>query len=313
MGEVTATLVKELRDKTGAGMMDCKKALIETTGDIEAATDWLRKQGLAAAAKKSGRVASEGLVGVCVSENKGAMVEVNSETDFVARNDDFQRFVSTVARLSLETNGDVQALNSLPYPETGRSVADELTNLIATIGENISLRRAVVLSVDKGMMASYVHSARASGMGKIGVLLGLQLADLDAVKDMASLQTIGKQLAMHVAATSPQSISRNDLDPMTLEREKGILIEQARASGKPENILEKMVEGRLRKFYEEVCLLDQTYVIDGENQVSKVLDAAANELGTSITVRSFVRFALGEGIEKKNEDFASEVSKAVGG
>lgn len=308
MGEITASLVKELRDKTGAGMMDCKKALIESGGDVENATDWLRTQGLAAAAKKSGRVASEGLVAVCVKDNAGAIVEVNSETDFVARNPDFQAFVTAVSELALNANGDLQALKSMAYPGSGRTVEEELTNLIATIGENINLRRTAFMTVGQGALGFYMHNAQGPGIGKIGVLVGLESASAGA-----ELPGLAKQLAMHVAAAVPQAVTRDQLDPAVLEREKNILIEQARESGKPENILEKMVEGRIRKFYEEACLVDQTFVIDGETKVSQVLDAASRDGGAPVSIKGFVRFALGEGVEKKDEDFASEVAKAVGG
>lgn len=308
MGEITASLVKELRDKTAAGMMDCKKALMEANGDIEVATDWLRKQGLAAAAKKSGRVASEGLVGVRVKDNKGAIVEVNSETDFVARNPDFQAFVTAVSDLALNANGDLQTLKSKPYPGSGRTVEEELTNLVATIGENINLRRTALMEVDRGALGFYMHNAQGPGIGKIGVLVGLEAAN-----EGPELPALAKQLAMHVAAAVPQAVTREQLDPAILEREKNILIEQARESGKPENILEKMVEGRIRKFYEEACLVDQTFVIDGESKVSKVLEAASKNVGSPVSIKGFVRFALGEGVEKKEEDFASEVAKVVGG
>lgn len=307
MGEITASLVKELRDKTGAGMMDCKKALIESAGDVEIATDWLRTQGLAAAAKKSGRVASEGLVAVCVKDNAGAIVEVNSETDFVARNPDFQAFATAVSELALSANGDLQALKSMAYPGSGRTVEEELTNLIATIGENINLRRTAFMEVGQGALGFYMHNAQAPGIGKIGVLVGLESANAGA-----ELPGLAKQLAMHVAAAMPQAVTKDELDPAILEREKNILIEQARESGKPENILEKMVEGRIRKFYEEACLVDQTFVIDGETKVSKILDAASQDVGAPVSIKGFVRFALGEGVEKKEEDFASEVAKAVG-
>ncbi len=307
MGEITASLVKELRDKTGAGMMDCKKALIEAAGDIETATDWLRKQGLAAAAKKSGRVASEGLVGVYVKDNKGALVEVNSETDFVARNPHFQAFVTKVAELALEANGDIKALKAMPYPGSGRTVEEELTNLIATIGENINLRRVGFMEVGQGALGFYMHNAQGPGIGKIGVLVGLE-----AASDGTGLPALAKQLAMHVAAAVPQAVSREELDPAVVERERNILMEQARESGRPENIIEKMVEGRIRKFYEEACLVDQTFVIDGESRISSVLETASKEAGAPVRVNSFIRFALGEGLEKKGDDFAAEVAKAVG-
>lgn len=298
MAAITAALVKDLREKSGAGMMDCKKALAETDGDMDAAVDWLRTKGLAAAAKKSGRIAAEGLVGVTVEGNKGAVVEVNSETDFVARNVQFQGFVSAVAKLALQSNGDVEALKAMDFPGTGRTVAEELTHMISTIGENMNIRRAqVVTAADGGDVAAYIHGAVADGLGKIGVLVAGKGGDV---------QGFGKQVAMHVAATNPASLSREDLDPAIVEREKQILTEQARESGKPEEIIAKMIVGRISKFYGEVCLLEQIFVIDGESKVSKAAEAA----GTQIT--AFVRFGLGEGIEKKSEDFAAEVAAAAG-
>jgi len=306
MAEVTASLVKELREKSGAGMMDCKKALSENDGSIEEAIDWLRTKGLAAAAKKSGRIASEGLVGIAMEGNTGAVVEVNSETDFVARNVEFQGFVSTVANLALN-NGDMDSLNAAAYPDGGTTVEAKLTGLISTIGENMNIRRVSTVSVETGAVTSYVHNALVTGLGKIGVLVALESAG-----DVAKLNELGKQLAMHIAATNPQSISRDDLDPEAVNRERQILSDQARESGKPEEIIEKMVEGRIRKFYEEVCLLDQVYVIDGESRVSQAIEAVAKDLGTPVTLKAFVRFALGEGIEKKEEDFAAEVAAVSG-
>jgi len=306
MAEITAALVKELRGMTGAGMMDCKKALSECDGDVQAAVDWLRKKGLSAAAKKSGRVAAEGLVGVAVDGKTGALVEVNAETDFVARNETFQDFVSTVTGLALATDGDVEALKSQAYPDTDRTVEEQLNHLISTIGENMTLRRAAVLKVEAGVVASYVHNAQAPGLGKIGVLVAVES---DAASDV--LQDTGRQLAMHVAAAAPQAVSRDDLDPGALDRERVVLAEQARESGKPEEIIEKMVEGRLRKFYEEVCLLEQTYVIDNESKISAVLEQAGKDAGSPVSIRDFTRFTLGEGVEKKEEDFAAEVAAAV--
>ncbi len=303
MAEITAALVKELRDKTGAGMMDCKKALTEMGGDVEQAVDWLRKKGLAAAAKKAGRVAAEGLVGIALRGTKGALVEVNAETDFVARNEDFQGFVAKVAEIALDADGDLEKIKAAPYTGTDRSVEEQLTQMIATIGENMSLRRAASLTVQTGAVSGYMHSQVAPGLGKIGVLVAL---DSQAAED--KLVAFGKQLAMHVAAANPQSLSVEDLDPEALERERAVLAEQAKASGKPEEIIAKMVEGRLRKFYEEVVLLEQTYVIDGESRVRKTVEAFASEAGAPVTVGGFVRFALGEGIEKKEEDFAAEVA-----
>ncbi len=304
---VTAALVKELREKTGAGMMDCKKALSETDGDLEAAVDWLRTKGLAAAAKKSGRVAAEGLVGVVVKGNKGAVVEVNSETDFVARNESFQAFVENVTALAIDTGADLDALKGVAYPGTGRTVGDELTNNIATIGENMSIRRAAVVSVNDGVVVPYIHNAVKPGLGKIGVLVALE-----STGDKDKLAELGKQIAMHIAATAPQSLSTDDLDPAAIERERTVLIEQARASGKPDNIIEKMIEGRIRKFYQEVVLLEQTFVIDGETQIRKVVEAAAKDAGAPVTLAAFVRLQLGEGIEKEQADFAAEVAALAG-
>ncbi len=307
MAEITASMVKELRTKTGAGMMDCKKALSETGGDLEAAVDWLRKKGLAAAAKKSGRVAAEGLIGVAVEGTRGAMVEVNSETDFVARNAQFQEFVATLAKAALAADGDLDTLLAAPFPGSGRSVAEEATHLIATIGENINVRRATAITVKAGVVGSYVHAAAGEGLGKIGVLVGLE-----STADPAVLAPLAKHLAMHIAATAPQALTIEDLDPAAVEREKAVLGEQARASGKPEAIIEKMLEGRMRKYYEEVVLMKQTSVVDPDHRIEEVLAAAGKDAGTSIAVTGFARFALGEGVEKKESDFAAEVQAAVG-
>ncbi len=306
MAEITASLVKELREISGAGMMDCKKALSETDGVLEQAVDWLRTKGLAAAAKKAGRVASEGLVGIVAEGTTGAVVEVNSETDFVARNDDFQAFVSNVAGLAGDA-GEIDTLKAASYPGEDRTVEEQMTHMIATIGENMGLRRMSIQSVDSGVVASYVHNAISAGLGKIGVLVALQ-SDADADK----LSALGKQLAMHIAAAAPLSVSQDDLDPSAVERERQVLSDQARESGKPEEIIEKMVEGRIRKFFEDVCLLDQVYVVDGETRVSKVLEDAGKELGSAVTITGFTRFALGEGIEKEEEDYAGEVAALAG-
>jgi elongation factor Ts len=306
MAEITAALVKDLREKSGAGMMDCKKALGETGGDVEAAIDWLRKKGLAAAAKKAGRVAAEGLVGVTSSGTKGVLVEVNSETDFVARNENFQGFVTAVTKLALSV-GDIEALKSATLPEAGQSVSEKLTQLVATIGENMSLRRMAALSVPHGVVASYMHNAAAPNVGKIGVLVALE-----STGDTAKLAALGKQIAMHVAAANPQALNTDAVDPADLERERAVLAEQARASGKPEEIIGKMVEGRLRKYYEDVVLLEQLYVVDGESRVKQVVEKAAKELGTPVKLTGFVRMALGEGIEKEQKDFAAEVAAQLG-
>jgi elongation factor Ts len=303
MAKVTAALVKALRERTLAGMMDCKRALADTGGDIEAAVDWLRKKGLAAAAKKSGRVAAEGLVGVATRGLAGATVEVNSETDFVARNELFQAFVRTVCVLALGADGDdVEALKEAPYPGTGRTVAGELTELVARIGENLVLRRARRFAVTRGVVASYVHNSLAPGLGKIAVLVALES---DAAGD--PLAALGRQLAMHVAAANPLYIDIAAVPPAALERERAVLRSQALASAKSEAIAERIVEGRLRKFYEEVVLLEQIFVIDGERRVGQVIEAAAKEAGAPIRVAGFVRFALGEGIERPPSDFAAEV------
>jgi elongation factor Ts len=304
MAEITASLVKDLREKTGAGMMDCKNALTAAEGDIEGAIDWLRKKGLAAAAKKSGRVASEGLVGVASSAREAAVVEVNAETDFVARNDQFQDYVRTVAKLALTSSSDMESLKQMPYP-SGRSVAEELTHLIATIGENMSLRRAARLAVGHGVVATYIHNALAPDLGRIGVLVALE-----STGDQEKLNALGRQIAMHVAAAKPDALRIEEVDQTALARERSILVDQAKASGKPEAIIEKMVEGRLRKYYEEVVLLEQVYVIDGETKVAKVVENAAKDVGAPVQLTGFVRFALGEGIEKpEGDDFAAEVAK----
>jgi elongation factor Ts len=302
MAAISAALVKDLRDKTGAGMMDCKKALTETDGEIEPAIDWLRKKGLAAAAKKSGRVAAEGLVGVASATNKAAIVEVNAETDFVARNETFQEFVAKVAEIVLEIGDDLDAVNAAPFPDTGRSVAEELTHLVATIGENMTIRRAKVLSVSQGVVASYMHKALRPGLGQIGVL-----AAVEGPGELATLETLGRQVGMHVAAARPEALDIDAVDPAALDRERAVLSEQARASGKPEAIIEKMVDGRIRKYYEEVVLLEQVWVHDGESRVRAVAKKAG------VTLTGFVRFQLGEGVEKpQGPDFATEVAATAG-
>ncbi len=300
MAEITAALVKDLRETTGAGMMDCKKALTESNGDIQAAIDWLRKKGLSAAAKKSGRVASEGLVGVALAPGKAAMVEINAETDFVARNEAFQNFVGTVAQIALTTGEDVEALKAAAYPGTGRNVADEIVHLVATIGENMTVRRVAVINVPGGVASAYIHGALKPGLGKIGVIVGLE------GKADEAIETLGRQIGMHVAATRPDALNVAEVDPAALEREKKVLSEQARASGKPDAIIEKMVEGRVKKFYEDVVLLEQVWVHDGESKVKAVVEKA----GVKLT--RFVRFHLGEGIEKEATDFAAEVAAAAG-
>ena len=298
MAEITAALVKELREKTGAGMMDCKKALTENAGDIEQAVDWLRKKGLASAAKKSGRVASEGLVGVIAEGKQGALVEVNCETDFVARNEQFQGFVGGVTRLALGS-GDVEILKDQKLPGEGHSVAEKLTQLVATIGENMLLRRAAKISVSDGVVVAYMHNSIVPGLGKIGVLVGLE-----STGDKAKLAAVGKQIAMHVAATNPQALTIEAVDPAALERERSVLAEQAKASGKPAEIIGKMVEGRLRKYYEEVVLLEQPFVMDPESRVKQVGEKTAKEIGAPVTVVGYVRMALGEGVDKEQKDAA---------
>ena len=307
MAQITASLVKDLREKTGAGMMDCKKALSETDGNVEAAVDWLRKSGLAAAAKKASRVAAEGLVAVNASGNVGAAIEVNAETDFVSRNSEFQSFVSTVAGIALDKGEDTDAILNADFGNNS-TVQDTLTSLISTIGENMNLRRAQSLSVSSGVVSSYVHNATAPGLGRIAVLLALE-----STGDVAVLEGVGKQLAMHVAAASPRWATVDEVDQAELERERTILTDQAKDSGKPEEIIAKMVEGRLRKFYEETVLLEQVSVIDGESKISKTLEQAGQDAGAPVTLKGFVRYVLGEGVEKDESDFAAEVAAAVQG
>ncbi|WP_166037710.1 translation elongation factor Ts [Sphingosinicella sp. YJ22] len=306
MAEVTAATVKELRERTGAGMMDCKKALAETNGDMEAAVDWLRAKGLAAAAKKSGRVAAEGLIGVAVEGNRGAVVEVNSETDFVAKNDQFQDFVRTVASLALQGADDAASLLAAAYPGGG-TVEEKLTSNIATIGENQSVRRTAVLQVGQGRVVPYVHNAAAPGLGKIGVLVALESS-----ADQAELETLGKQLAMHIAAANPLALRGEDLDPALVERERAIATEKANESGKPADIVAKMVEGGIAKFRKENALLSQLFVMDNKTKVEDVIAAKGKELGAPVTLNAYIRFQLGEGIEKQESDFAAEVAAASG-
>ena len=303
MAEVTAALVKELRDKTSAGMMDCKRALDETSGDIEAAVDWLRKKGLAAAAKKAGRVAAEGLVGVATRVLVGAVVEINSETDFVARNRAFQDFVRAVSALALDGDSELDTLKKADFPGTGRTVAEEQTHLISTIGENIVLRRVKRLSTAEGGVFSYVHNSLGPGLGKIGVLV--TLASSAPAERLAEL---GKQLAMHIAAANPLYLDTASIPQAALDRERAVLREQARASGKPDSVVDKMVEGRLRKFYEDFVLLEQIFVVDQESKIAKVVEQVSKAAGAPIHVESFARFALGEGIERRPTDFAAEVA-----
>ncbi|MBR4932308.1 MAG: elongation factor Ts [Alphaproteobacteria bacterium] len=304
MAEITASLVKELREKTGAGMMECKKALAETSGDLEQAIDFLRKKGLSVAEKKAGRVASQGLVGVIVDGTEGAIVELNSETDFVARNAEFQSFLSDTLTVALAQKGDMEAIKVADMGD--KSVADTLTALIAKIGENMSLRRSGFASVENGVVVPYMHTAIVPNQGKIGVLIALE-----STADAAKLNELGKKIAMHVAAASPRFLSTEDVDADTIAHEKGIYEEQAKASGKPANIIEKMVEGRLRKFYEEVVLLEQAFIMDPDKKVKDVVTEAAKELGAPVVLKSYVRFGLGEGLAKKEEDFAAEVNSCL--
>ncbi len=311
MTTISATQVKELRDKTGAGMMDCKTALIESKGDLEQAVDWLRKKGLSKAANKAGRVAAEGLVGVLAADNVGAMVEVNSETDFVARNDRFQDMVRNITTLAPKAGGDLQKLLALTYPGTSVTVEAHVKEMVATIGENMSVRRTVAVSAAKGHVAEYVHNKVADGLGKIGVVVALESAG-----DKAALAAFGRQLAMHIAAAAPVAVTAQDLDPALVERERAVYTEQAKATAKSPEIAAKMVEGRLRKeFYQQVVLMEQVFLGaggDGKATVAQVLKAAEKTAGAPIKVAKFARYALGEGIDKKDGDFAAEVAAAVG-
>ena len=307
MAEITASLVKELREKSGAGMMDSKKALVENDGDVEAAMDWLRAKGIAKAGKKAGRTAADGLIAVAVSGDgkTGAVVEFNAETDFVARNDGFQQAAESFARATLETDGTLDALTAHAATDGGEgTVADQITRLIATIGENMSLRRVAKVEVSEGVVASYVHGAVADGLGKIGVLVALECGS-----DVEKLEETGRKVAMHVAATAPASARVDDLDPELVERERHVLTEQARESGKPDNVIEKMIEGRIQKFYKEVVLLEQQFVMDPDRTVGKFI---ADEAGSDC-LKGFVRFAVGDGIEKEESDFAAEVAAATKG
>ncbi|MCX5577279.1 translation elongation factor Ts [Kaistia terrae] len=304
---ISASMVKDLREKTGAGMMDCKAALIENGGDVEASIDWLRTKGLAKAAKKAGRVAAEGLVGVASEGTKAVVVEVNSETDFVARNAAFQEVVSSVAQAALGTDGSVAAVAAANYPGSDKTVEASITTAVATIGEHMNLRRSAAVTVTDGVVASYVHSAVAPNLGKIGVLVGLQ-----STGDKDKLVALGRQIAMHIAATNPLSVRSDELDAEVVARERAVYAETARESGKPEAIIEKMVEGRIRKFYEEVVLLSQAFVINPDLTVEKALQAAEADVGAPIELTTFVSFRLGEGVEKEESDFAAEVAAAAG-
>jgi len=306
MSQISASLVKRLREQTGAGMMDCKKALTESGADIEQAIDWLRKKGLSAAAKKSTRVASEGLVALALDNNIGALVEVNAETDFVARNTEFQEFALQTAKVALTDGAQVEKLSMAPYPGTQHSVSDELIDMVGRIGENMLVRRSSMLEVDRGVVAGYLHNSVTPNAGKIGVLVGLE-----STGDKESLNEFGHKIAMHVCAARPISVDKNSVDPALIEREKAVLREQAQDAGKSSDIVEKMVEGRLNKFFKEVILQEQIYIIDGESAVKKVIASFEKELGTSVKISGFVRFELGEGVEKEDEDFATEVAAQI--
>ncbi|MCQ1837004.1 translation elongation factor Ts [Neorhizobium galegae] len=308
MAEITAALVKELREKSGAGMMDCKKALTETNGDIEAAIDWLRAKGISKADKKSGRTAAEGLIGIASAGHRAVVIELNSETDFVARNDAFQDLVRGIASVALTTDGSVEAISAANYPASGKPVADTIKDAIATIGENMTLRRSALLQVEHGVVATYVHNAAGDGIGKLGVLVALK-----SVGDKEVLTSLGRQVAMHIAATNPLAIRAEEVDATVAERERNVFIEQSRASGKPEAIIEKMVDGRMRKFFEEVALLSQAFVINPDVTVGQAVKDAEKLAGASIEVTGMARLLLGEGVEKEESDFAAEVAAVAKG
>jgi elongation factor Ts len=307
MAAITADMVKNLREKTGAGMMDCKTALSESAGDMDAAIDWLRAKGLSKAAKKADRVAAEGLIGVASAAKAGAVVEVNSETDFVARNAEFQKVVAEIAKIALKAGSDVAKLSAMEYPKKNVTVADHLKELVGTIGENISLRRTASLEVSDGVVATYVHNQATPGMGKIGVLVSLE-----STGDKEKLSEIGRQVAMHIAATNPLALKDEDVDPAVVERERAIFTEQAKESGKPEKVIKQMIEGRIKKFYQEVVLLKQAFVINPDQTVEQALKEAEKAAGAPITVTAFVRYELGEGIKADKGDFAAEVAAAAG-
>ena len=304
---LSASTIKELREKSGAGMMDCKKALTETDGNMEEAIDWLRKQGLSAVAKKSGRVAAEGLIGITIKSNSGAMVEVNSETDFVARNELFQNFVKTCSTLVLSSKNDIEALQKLPFPNSDRTVNEELANNIATIGENMNIRRVEFLEVSEGILVSYVHNNVADGLGRLGVLVALE-----SKAENNNLLETGKQVAMHIAATSPKSLNIEDLDPQIVEREREVLIDQAMASGKPKEIAEKMVQGRMNKFYQEVVLNEQVFVVDGETKIKDLIKKLSSDINHDVKIKGFKILKLGDGIEVGESNFAADVAATAG-
>jgi elongation factor Ts len=307
MAAVTAGMVKDLREKTGAGMMDCKTALSESGGNMEAAVDWLRAKGLSKAAKKADRVAAEGLIGIASAAKAGAVVEVNSETDFVARNVEFQKVVAEIAKLALKAGGDLAKLAAMEYPKKKISVSDHLKELVGTIGENLTLRRTAALKVKDGLVATYVHNQATPGMGKIGVLVALE-----STGDKEKLNEIGRQVAMHVAATNPLALRDSEVDPEIVERERAIFTEQAKESGKPEKVIKQMIEGRIKKFYQEVVLLKQAFVINPDQTVEQALKEAEKAAGAPIAIKAFVRYELGEGIKPVKGDFAAEVAAAAG-
>ena len=304
---LSASTIKELREKSGAGMMDCKKALTETGGNMEEAIDWLRKQGLSAVAKKSSRVAAEGLIGVTIKNNSGAMVEINSETDFVARNESFQNFVKTCSTLVLSSKNDIEALQKLPFPNSDRTVNEELANNIATIGENMNIRRVEFLEVSEGILVSYVHNNVADGLGRLGVLVALE-----SKAEKNNLLETGKQVAMHIAATSPKSLNVEDLDPQIVEREREVLIDQAMASGKPKEIAEKMVQGRMNKFYQEVVLNEQVFVVDGETKIKDLIKKLSSDINYDVKIKGFKILKLGDGIDVGESNFAADVAATAG-
>ena len=307
MSKITASMVKELREKTGAGMMDCKQALTENDGDMEKAIDWLRAKGLSKAAKKSSRAAAEGLVGVVTDGTRAALVEVNSETDFVARNEEFQKMVGEIARVALDAKGDVEALKAATFPGSDKTVEEYVKEMVGKIGENMTVRRTAYLEVPEGAVVAYMHNQAAPGLGKIGVLVALESSG-----DAAKLEELGKKLAMHVAAAAPLALTEADIPAEVAERERAVYMEQARESGKPENIIEKMVEGRMKKFFKESVLMSQIFVMDNETPIEKVVKGAESEVGAPVKLAGFVRMQLGEGVEKKEEDFAAEVAKTAG-
>ena len=306
MSLITAALVKELREKTGAGMMDCKNALVESKGSIEESIDWLRKKGISGAEKKSARVAADGVVTVSMSDNSAALVEINSETDFVSRNPDFQNFARNISNIALNSGSNLEELQNAKYLNSGKSVKDALTDLIGLIGENIVLRRTVLFNSSANIFSSYIHGQIEEGLGKIGVILAIE-SNGDATK----VKEFGKKLSMHIAASKPVAISASDVDPSIIDRERKILIEQAKDSGKPDNIIEKMVEGRISKFFSEITLLDQTWVMDGETKVSKVIENIEKEMSCNIVIKDFKCFILGDGIEIETKDFATEVAETI--